>query len=490
MLFRVQHLVRDASLLQLLRQQLRGFDRRRADQHRLLALPAIGDLVDDRLELVFLGQEHEVGPVITDHRAVRRDHDDLQPVDLLELEGLGVGRAGHTRELVVDAEEVLEGDRRDGLVFFLDVHALLRLDGLVQAVGPATARHRAAGELVDDDDLAALYDVFVVARVQVMRAQRRRQVVQQPDVSGIVQCRTGLDQPGLRHQLLCVLVALLGQVDLLRLAIQREVAALFIAELRTGAAQVHRVGRGVLDLLQLEFRRELVDALVQVGALLRRARDDQRGARLVDQDRVDLIDDRERQLALHAVLEAEGQVVAQVVEAELVVGCVGDVGEVGGPLVLGAHATADHANGQPEQLVDGSHPVGVTLGQVLVDRDDVHAVAVQRIQVGRAGGHQGLALAGAHLADVAVVQHHRADQLHVVVAHAERASGGFPDQRKRLDHQVVQRLPVVVALAQRVGARFQFGVIERLELVFERVDALDDLVVPADQPLVAAAENP
>jgi hypothetical protein len=37
--------------------------------------------------------------------------------------------------------------------------AFLGLDGLVQAVGPAPARHQAAGELVDDDDLAVLHDV-------------------------------------------------------------------------------------------------------------------------------------------------------------------------------------------------------------------------------------------------------------------------------------------------------------------------------------------
>ena len=59
------------------------------------------------------------------------------------------------------------------------VHAFLRLDRLVQAVGPAPARHQAAGELVDDDDLAVLHDVVLVAVVQRVRAQRRVQVMHQ-----------------------------------------------------------------------------------------------------------------------------------------------------------------------------------------------------------------------------------------------------------------------------------------------------------------------
>jgi len=40
------------------------------------------------------------------------------------------------------------------------------------------------------------------------------------------------------------------------------------------------------------------------------------------------------------------------------------------------------------------HPLGVALGQVVVHRDHVHAVAGQRIQVAREGRDQRLALAG------------------------------------------------------------------------------------------------
>ena len=30
---------------------------------------------------------------------------------------------------------------------------------------------------------------------------------------------------------------------------------------------------------------------------------------------------------------------------------------------------------EPEELVDAAHPLGVALGEVVVDRDDVHAAA-------------------------------------------------------------------------------------------------------------------
>ena len=85
--------------------------------------------------------------------------------------------AGHSAELLVHAEQVLEGDRRVGLRLLLDGDVLLGLDRLVQAVTPATPRHLAAGELVDDDDLALLDDVVDVLLVEGVGPQRLVDVV-------------------------------------------------------------------------------------------------------------------------------------------------------------------------------------------------------------------------------------------------------------------------------------------------------------------------
>ena len=90
----------------------------------------------------------------------------------MELLGLGVGGAGHAGQLLVHAEVVLEGDRGQGLVLVLDLDAFLGLDRLVQAVGPAAARHEAAGELIDDEHLAFLDHVIHVPLEQGMGAQR------------------------------------------------------------------------------------------------------------------------------------------------------------------------------------------------------------------------------------------------------------------------------------------------------------------------------
>ena len=96
------------------REQLRGLDRRGAHQHRLRSRRAVPDILQHRLELLFLGEEDEIGHVVADHVEVGGDDDDLQAVDLLEFRSLGVRGAGHARELLVEPEVVLEGDRGGG----------------------------------------------------------------------------------------------------------------------------------------------------------------------------------------------------------------------------------------------------------------------------------------------------------------------------------------------------------------------------------------
>ena len=132
---------------------------------------------------------------------------------------------------------------------------------------------------------------------------------------------------------------------------------------------------------QFQLGNDLARARVLVGGLVGGAGDDQRRPRFVDEDRVDFVDDGVVVAALHAILDLELHVVAQVVEAELVVGSVGDVGGVSGAALVVVEVVDDDADGEAEELVDLAHPLGVALGQVVVHRDHVDAVAGQRVQV-------------------------------------------------------------------------------------------------------------
>ena len=429
----VEHLVGDLVLLEQPGEVFRLLDRHRADQHRLLSVLGIADGADDGVVLLARGAVDLVVEILPRDGHVGGDLHHLEPIDLPELLGLGLGGAGHPGELGIQAEIVLEGDRSERLVLPLDLHPFPGLDRLVQAFGVAPSFHHPAGELVDDDHPAVLDDVVPVLLEQHMGAQGLLGVVHQADVADVVEPARRQRAPGFQ-ELLDLLLPFFGQVD----------RALLLVELVV-------LGRDV--------GHDAVDQLVELGAVLGGAGDDQRRPRLVDQDRIDLVDDGVGVRALHHVGEPELHVVPQIVEAELVVGAVGDIRGVGRPALDIAQPVHDHPDLQAEKRVDPAHPGGVPASQIVVDGDDVHPVPGQGVEIDRHGGDQGLALPGLHLADLALVQNHPADELHVERAHAQGALGRFPHGGEGFRQQRVEGLPLRMPALELLGLGAQGRVV-------------------------------
>ena len=191
----------------------------------------------------------------------------------MQLGGLGLGGTGHAGELVVEPEVVLQRDRGERLVLGLDLDVLLGLDGLVHALVVAAAEQHAAGELVDDEHLAVADDVVLVALVELLGLDRVVQVADQRRVRGLVEvvdAELVLDELDARPR----------------------------ARRRCACGCRPRSGRPSPSAARAGRTRRTSSTAPSAGP-----GDDQRGAGLVDEDRVDLVDDGEVVAALHHVLD-------------------------------------------------------------------------------------------------------------------------------------------------------------------------------------------
>ncbi len=318
---------------------------------------------------------------------------------------------------------------------------------------------------------ASLYDSENLAAVHHLNAALRAHHLYQRDVGRVVQAAADRKQSRLRQHLLGVLVAVFGKQDLMLLLVDPEIAG--------------------TDLFRLadEPRRELVQPVVHVDVVVGLAGDDERRPRFVDQDRVDLVDDRVVEAALPAIADLILHVVTEIIEAEFVVGPVRDVRAVCGLLVGIRLLGEDHADAHPQELVDLAHPLGVAAREVVIDGDDMHAVAGQCIEIRRQRRDQRLAFAGPHFGDLAVIEHHAADHLDVEVAHPERPLAGLADQRKRFGQDVRERFAVGHALAVGDGLRTHLVIAQRLHRRLELIDPTNVSRVLFDQPVIAAAED-
>ena len=119
----------------------------------------------------------------------------------------------------------------------------------------------------------------------------------------------------------------------------------------------------------------------------------------------------------------------------------------------------------------------------------MHALAGQRVQIRRQRRHQGLALAGAHLGDLAGMQRQAADQLHVEMAQAQLAARRLAHQRERLGHQLVERRAGGEARLQLPGLFRKLLIGQRADARLEGVDGRDRAAQLLDEALITAAEN-
>ena len=150
----------------------------------------------------------------------------------------------------------------------------------------------------------------------------------------------------------------------------------------------------------------------------------------------------------------------------------------------------DDADRQAEELVDAAHPFGVALGEIVVDGDDMHALAGERVEVDRQRRDQRLAFAGAHLGDGAWCS--------TMPPISCTSKGRMPSTRRAAsrtvakagDQQVVERRRRWRCRARNSAVRAaQLGVGERPHLVLHGVDRLDAGPSRLDAAVVGGAED-
>src|SRR5437867_10957592 len=100
--------------------------------------------------------------------------------------------------------------------------------------------------------------------------------------------------------------------------------------------------------------------------------------------------------------------------------------------------------------MDRTHPVPVTASEVVVDGDHVYALLGEGVQVGCERGHERLAFTRSHFGDSALMEHHSAEQLDVVMTLSDDAAGRFSDDREGFGEERVKVLT-------REVATFEFG---------------------------------
>ena len=169
-------------------------------------------------------------------------------------------------------------------------------------------------------------------------------------------------------------------------------------------------------------------------------------------------------VALENLVQLGLHVVAQIIKAQLVVGGIGHIAGICRFFLGFWLLRVDYASRQAQCSVDFAHPFRVTLGQVVVDGDDMHALSGQCIQVSRECRNKGFTLACFHFRDVALMQKNPALQLGIKGAQSERTLGSFTAVRKSFWQKCIKTFTRHGPLGQLLGHLFDALISQRFEL--------------------------
>ena len=283
----------------------------------------------------------------------------------------------------------------------------------MQPFGKAASFHGAASKFIDDHDLAVFHHVMRVALEQLVRPQSLVHMMQQPYIFDVIERAVSHHAFG-AQQLLGMLDPSLGE--------------------RHGAAFLIKV-----EIIIDQQRDNLVGHLILVRLGFGLTGNDQRRPCFIDQDRVNFVNNCKMVPALDHVFDTELQIITQIIKAEFIVGAVGHVCLIGKTAAFIRQIAGDTADGHPQPFIDAPHPCRIARCQIVIDGNDMHALAIQGIQKYRKGGNKGFALTGLHFRYLAAMKRNTAHQLDIIMSLAEGALRRLTHTRKGLRQQIVKR---------------------------------------------------
>ena len=495
----IEHLMWNVAKVEHTAQEFADIHARRTNQYWAALQTHLFDFRDNGGIFLTLRFINAVVHIVAEHRTVSRDFNNVELIDVPKFSSFGDGRTGHTRELVIHTEIILQRDGGESLRGGLHLHVFLGFNGLVETIAPAAAFHDTSRLFVNNLDLSIHHHVFFVVAEHGVCLQQLQNGVNALALDGIVgheliltlqaflirETLVGFKRRkfggDVREHEELVIVHLVGQpfVTLIRQVARMEffvnhevericglrhtaVVVLHIDSLRFQHTALDSLLRKIFDerivfrerlvaaeeleetflfllliaradeLLSLSqifrgqlvlngneaFNKRLVLLKELVFALFNWTRDDQRRTSIVNQHRVDLIDDGIVVLALHEVFRAHGHIVAQIVETKFIVRTERDVGLISAAACFRVRLMLiDAVYAQSVEHIERAHPFRVTLGQIVVDCHDVNTIARQGVEEDRESGHEGFTFTRCHFGNLALMEDRAAEELHVIVHH-------------------------------------------------------------------------
>ena len=160
-------------------------------------------------------------------------------------------------------------------------------------------------------------------------------------------------------------------------------------------------------------------------------------------------------------------VVAEVIEAELVIGSVGNVAEVSLAALVVGESVEDTADCESEPAEHLAHFLSLSLCEVVIDGNNVNALACESVEVRGNARNESFTFTGLHLGDTSLMKNDSTNYLDGVGLLLENTPSRLSYGSKSLGENVVESLACLEPVLEFLSFSFELSVGELLILLVE-----------------------
>ena len=145
--------------------------------------------------------------------------------------------------------------------------------------------------------------------------------------------------------------------------------------------------------------------------------------------------------------------------------------------------------GHTHKLIDTSHFVGTDTGKIVVDRDDMNALACKRVEICGESCHKRFAFTGFHFGNTSLVKNDTAKHLHAEGAFTEYAVVCLANSGKSLGQNIIQGFSCGKTVAEYLCHALQFGIAHCTVCIGKSVDLVGNQLQFFELTLAVSAKN-
>ena len=356
--FCVKNFMLDTFSFQHCRKKFWFFNWNSTNKYRLTFLITFNDFINNCMEFTLFSTVNLVIVIYSFNRFVCRNSNNIELIDFLEFIFLGHSSTGHTWKLAVQTEEILERNCSKRLRLTSNLYAFLSFNSLMQTIIETTSEHKTACKFINNDNFTVFNNVVNISFHNTMSFDCLIYMMKKSHIIRIHQVFN-------IESFFCLFNASSCNCSGLSLFVDNVIGCFIYFILILLVINLNNSSRN-------KSFSKFIYYWVKLGRFVTASGNNKRCSCFINENRVNLIDNRKIRFSLHPVFFLYNHVVTKIVKSEFIICCICNITVVSCTSFFIIKTMKDTSNSKTEKTMNFSHFFSLSFSKIVVNGNNVN----------------------------------------------------------------------------------------------------------------------